>query len=78
MSHRTPIRRRHHVDWIQKSAINKLLHAIENQSSRYGMKLNKNKCEVIKLNTTASIQIADSIREEHQWNGRKQYSFGDK
>ena len=43
-----------------KSAINKLLHAIENQSSRYGMKLNKNKCEAIKINTSASIQFADS------------------
>ena len=42
-----------------KDAVNRLLHAVEHQSKRYGMKLNRDKCEVIKTNTKASIAFAD-------------------
>ena len=43
----------------EKKAVEKLLHAIENQSNRYGMKLNKAKCETLALNFKGKIKFQD-------------------
>ena len=37
-------------------ALEPLLHAIENQPSKYGMKLNMKKCEMISLNTKENVK----------------------
>ena len=44
-----------------KVAIQKLLHAIEVESERYGMRLNLKKCEVVQLNSSEDIRFRNGV-----------------
>ena len=43
-------------------AMNKFLKAIEEQGLRYGMKLNKNKCELITTHKLENIHFKDNMQ----------------
>ena len=47
--------------------INKLLAKIEKEGKRYGMKLNRGKCEVVHTGTSANVRFSDREQVQKRW-----------